>query len=182
MKTMKYIAVMIWVLLILVSSAGPLLSGSLQKGRPGPGDPAPMFTGEDLEGKKTCLEDIVKSGNSVVLNFWGLRCSACIEEIGYLNPLYDRFRDHGVVFLGVNVDGVKADVIKQMMPKISNVPRYTVLPDPGFVIPDLYNLMAAPLSLVIGKDGKILYRHEDFKAGDEKKLEEVLNRVVDAGK
>jgi peroxiredoxin len=156
----------------------PLCANTLQEGKPGPGEPAPFFTVEDLEGKKACLEEIIRSDKVVLLNFWGLRCGACIEEIGYLNPMYEKYRDQGVVFLGVNVDGIGADIIKKMMPKMPNVPRYTVIPDPGFTIPDLYNMMAAPLSFVIGRDGKILYRHEDFKPGDEKGLEEALQNAI----
>lgn len=168
----------VFLLVAFLAQGRPLAAGSLPEGKPGPGDPAPLFTVDDLEGKKTCLDDLVKSGNAVLLNFWGLRCGACIEEIGYLNPLHEKYGGQGVIFLGVNVDGVKAETIKQMMPKMPNVPRYTVLPDPGFVIPDLYNMMAAPLSFVIGKDGRILYRHEDFQPGDEKELEKAIKQAL----
>jgi len=160
----------------------PVVRASSQEpGKPGPGDAAPFFTVEDLGGKKVALEEILKSGKPVLLNFWGLRCGACIEEIGYLNPIYDKYSGKGVVFLGVNVDGVKADVIRTMMPKMPNSPRFTVLPDPEFKIPDLYNLAGAPLSIVIGRDGKITYRHQDFKERDEKALEEALRRVLPGG-
>ena len=148
----------------------------------GPGDVAPLFSVEDIDGKKVALEQILKSGNAVLLNFWGLRCGSCIEEIGYLNPIFDRYAGKGVVFLGVNVDGVKADVLRKMMPKMPNYPKYTVLPDPEFKVPDLYHLGGAPLSIVIGRDGVILYRHEDFKAGDENALEEALRKALGPGK
>ncbi len=166
--------------MLLVASLFPSISraDSPEGGKPGPGDAAPLFAVEDLDGKKVALEEILKSGKAVLLNFWGLRCGSCIEEIGSLNPIFDRYAGKGVVFLGVNVDGVKADVIRTMMPKMPNSPRYTVLPDPGFKIPDLYNMSAAPLSIVIGTDGKVTFRHEDFKEGDEKALEEALRKVI----
>jgi len=149
--------------------------------KPAVGDPAPIFRAMDIEGTETSLEEILKAGKTVLLNFWGLRCSSCIEEIAYLNPLFEKYRLRGVVFLGVNVDGVKVDVLRTMMPKMPNIPRYTVLADPAFEIPDLYNMTAAPLSIVIGKDGKILYRHEGFKPGDEKEIEDALMRATASG-
>lgn len=159
-------------------AAVPVWGNSVPQGKPGPGDPAPLFAVDDLEGKKTALGDIIRSGKVVFLNFWGLRCANCIEEIGYLNPLFEKYRGKGVVFLGVNVDGVKPDLIRQLMPKMPHFPKYTVLPDPEFNIPDLYNLSGAPLSLVIGRDGKITFRHEDFKPGDEKGMEEALQSAI----
>lgn len=142
------------------------------------GDAAPAFAGTDLEGNKVVLQDLLASGKSVLLNFWGLRCGACIEEIGYLNRLHDEFSARGVVFLGVNVDGVKADVVARMMAQLPNVPRYRVLADPDFAIPDLFAMEAAPLSIVIGRDGKILYRHDNFQAGDEKAIAQALEKAA----
>lgn len=168
--------------MLLFASLLPSISRatSPETGKPGPGDAAPLFAVEDLDGKVVALEEILKSGKAVFLNFWGLRCGSCIEEIGYLNPIHERYAGKAVVFLGVNVDGVKADVIRNMMPKMPNSPKFTVLPDPGFKIPDLYNMSAAPLSIVIGKDGRITFRHEDFKEGDEIAIERALMEAIAA--
>ncbi len=152
------------------------------EGKPGTGDPAPQFEAIDLDGRRISLDELVTSGNVVFLNFWGLRCANCIVEIGYLNPMLERYREKKVVFLGVNVDAASPDVIRQMMPKMANVPRYTIIPDPELKICDLYNLAGAPLSIVIGKDGRIAYRHEDFAPGDEKALEDVLQKALAAGR
>ncbi len=163
----------------LVLSAAHAQANSLPENKPGAGDPAPAFVVNDLDGKKVALEEVTKSGKVVLLNFWGLRCSSCIEEIGYLNPLFEKYTPKGVVFLGVNVDGAKADVIRKTMPSMSNQPKFTVLPDPEFKIPDMFNLAGAPLSFIIGRDGVIKYRHEDFKAGDEKEIEDAIKKALD---
>jgi peroxiredoxin len=167
------------VLLLLASFALQARASSAPETKPGKGDAAPVFVVDDLDGKKVALAEIVKSGKIVLLNFWGLRCSSCIEEIGYLNPLFDKYGPKGVVFLGVNVDGAKADIVKKQMPAMSNQPKFTVLPDPEFKIPDMFNLAGAPLSFIIGKDGIIKYRHEDFKPGDEKEIEEAIKKALD---
>ena len=175
-------AMRIGALVLMAALASAAMASGAGTDKPGAGDPAPLFRAKDIDGRETGLEEILKSGKTVVLNFWGLRCSSCIEEIGYLNPLYEKYRDRGAVFIGVNVDGVAIDVLRTMMPKMPSVPLYTVLADPAFEIPDLYNMTAAPLSFVIGKDGKILYRHEDFRPGDEKGIEDALQKAVSPGK
>jgi len=146
------------------------------------GDRAPSFVVQDLDGNRVALDEILGSGKAVLLNFWGLRCGACIEEIGYLNALYDAYGGKGVVFLGINVDGVKGDVVKQLMARLPNVPKYRVVADPDFQVPDLYALEAAPLSIVIGPDGRIVFRHDNFQPGDEKAVEQALLRVLPAGR
>ncbi len=162
-----------------------LLSGAARAeapsaAKPGPGDAAPAFTAPDLKGKNTGTDEILKSGGIILLNFWGVRCGNCLTEIGYLNPLYDKYAPKGAVFLGVNVDGAPADALERMIPKMPNIPKYTVIPDPDMKIPDLYNLAGAPLSIVIGRNGKITWRHDDFKEGDEKEIEKALNEALAA--
>lgn len=178
MRLKQGIAAWLGLAVAIVAWGAVARAGAVPEGKPGPGDPAPLFAVDDLDGKRIVLEEYVKAGKVVLLNFWGLRCANCIEEIGYLNPMHARFKDKGAVFLGVNVDGVKADMIRKQMPNMANSPWFTILPDPEFKIPDLYNLAGAPLSFVIGRDGKIRYRHEDFKAGDEKGLEEALTKAL----
>jgi len=151
-----------------------------RNGKPGPGDPAPMFTAQDLQGRQTGIEEVLNSGGVVLLNFWGMRCGNCIIEIGYLNPLHEKYAPAGAVFLGVNVDGAPAAMLNRMMPKMPNVPKYPVIPDPDMKIPDLYNLTGAPLSIIIGRDGKITWRHEDFREGDEKEIERALKEALAA--
>lgn len=165
-------------IVVLLAAAGPAGANSVSENKPGPGDVAPLFSATDLAGAEVTLEGLVKSGKVVLLNFWGLRCSSCIEEIGYLNPLHEKYAAQGVVFLGVNVDGVKPETIRKLMPNMASVPRFTVLPDPDLKIPDMYSLMGAPLSFVIGRDGVVKYRHEDFKPGDEKELEEEIRKAL----
>jgi hypothetical protein len=41
-------------------------------------------------------------------------------------------------------------------------------------------MSAAPLSIVIGKDGRITFRHEDFKEGDEIAIERALMEAIAA--
>lgn len=157
-------------------------AGSVVANKPAVGEAPPLFTVDDINGKRTSLEEILRDHNVVLLNFWGLRCSTCLEEIGYLNPLFDKYKGQGAVFIGVNVDGISTDLLKQNMPSLSNPPKFTVLADPDMKIPDLYNMLGAPLSFLIGRDGKIAYRHDDFKAGDEKELEAELKKALDATK
>lgn len=48
-------------------------------------------------------------GRVVVLNFWASWCPPCREEAPLLQDGWERFRDRGVVFLGVDANDLSAD-------------------------------------------------------------------------
>lgn len=168
------------IMTFLACVAGSSGATTAEENKPGPGDVAPLFSVPDLDGHNVSLAEVLGSGKVVFLNFWGLRCSSCIEEIGHLNGLIEKYTPKGVAFFGVNVDGAKPEMIRKLMPNMSHVPKFTVLPDPELKIPDMYHLAGAPLSVIIGKDGIVKYRHEDFNPGDEKAIEAAIQKALAA--
>ena len=71
--------------------AGPLI-----------GQPAPETTGTTADGKKINLADF--KGKVVVVNFWATWCQPCRQEIPAFVKLEQKYRDKGVVFLGMVVN------------------------------------------------------------------------------
>ncbi|NIS75696.1 MAG: redoxin domain-containing protein [Deltaproteobacteria bacterium] len=142
---------------------------------------ASQFTVSNLQGKTLSLDKLLDTYKVVVLNFWGLRCGACIEEMPRLNEIYKKYREN-IVILGINVDAVDGDFLEGQIDKMGFVMDYEVVPDPEFTMADLFQMTAAPLTVVIDSDGVIQYRHENYEPGDEKKLEEVIKSLLDGKK
>jgi peroxiredoxin len=67
-----------------------------------PGEAAPEFAGQSLDGKMFDLAQL--QGKVVVLTFWSTRCEICHSEIPNLNRVADRYRDKEVIFLAVTMD------------------------------------------------------------------------------
>src|SRR5262245_1697663 len=64
------------------------------------GKAAPAFELRTLDGAQTVrLPDL--RGQVVVVNFWASWCADCRVEHGALAAAWDRYRDQGVVLLGV---------------------------------------------------------------------------------
>jgi thiol-disulfide isomerase/thioredoxin len=114
----------------------------------------------------------------VLVNFWGLRCGACLEEMPVLASLHEKYNPRGLSILGVNVDGVGADTIKAHLPRVAKVPPYPLVTDEELKIADLYKMNAAPLTVLVDSGGKVAYVHEGYKAGDEAALVEILEKLV----
>jgi len=142
-----------------------------------PGDKAPDFVAKDITGKEFKLSDY--AGKQVVLlNFWGLRCGACLEEMPYLEVIGKTYADKGLVVLGVDTDGVDVKTIVETLTEVKVSVSYPLLVDEEFKITDVYTNFLVPLTIVIDKGGVVRYIHTGFEKGTEKKYEEAVKKAL----
>jgi peroxiredoxin len=135
------------------------------------------FTSRDVEGNTVRLSDHL--GKKVILiDFWSTFCAPCLAEFPHLNRIYAANKDKGFVILAVSMDGPDT---------VANVPAYTkrnnlafpVLLDEDSHIASLYNpKKTEPLSLLIDKNGNVVRVREGYNPGDEKLIEEDVNKLV----
>jgi peroxiredoxin len=142
------------------------------------GGKAPDFAGDDLNGGKVSLDGMLKEKKLVVLNFWGLRCSACLEEMPHLDGIAKEFGPKGVQVVGVNVDGAPAPLLKKLMDKSELRPGYPVVADPEMAIADAYRLTGAPLTVIVDACGTVRYRHVNYAPGDEKEFRAKIIKLL----
>lgn len=69
---------------------------------------APDFTLPLLGGDETLRLSSLR-GKAVVLNFWASWCLPCRDEAPLLQAAWERWRDRGVVFIGVNTQDFEGD-------------------------------------------------------------------------
>lgn len=143
------------------------------------GNKAPRFRATTLAGEPLDLEELTGKGRAVVVNFWGLRCGSCIQEIPHLNALSAKFGDR-LRILGVNVDGVDAESLKGHMARMGLKMDYAVVPDPELALADLFRMTAAPLTIVVDPRGIVRAVHENYQEGDEKGLEQEIRTMLEA--
>ncbi len=65
---------------------------------------------KDLHGQTTSLDAF--AGKVLLINFWASWCGPCKEEMPDLQRLYDRWKDHGLVVIGISVDASPEDAKK----------------------------------------------------------------------
>jgi thiol-disulfide isomerase/thioredoxin len=138
-------------------------SGSAEADYPGEpddvkaaGKPAPLhFTLKDMNGADVKLASF--KGKVILLNFWATWCGPCKAEIPSLVELQHQYADDLVV-LGFSVD----DTVDKMKPyaKQYNI-NYPLLVGNGREdVQEAFGpLFGIPVSVIIGRDGKIAKKH-----------------------
>jgi peroxiredoxin Q/BCP len=126
---------------------------------PKAGDAAPLFTGQDQDGKTVNLADQI--GKKIVLLYFYPKdfTGGCTKEAcGFRDRMGDLQKDN-VEVIGVSFDS--ADSHKQFIAKYNL--NFTLLADPDGKIADLYGTRMAGknmdnrVSFLIGLDGKIAH-------------------------
>ena len=127
--------------------------------RPKVGDTAPLFSGQDQDGKTVALADLI--GKKIVLLYFYPKdfTSGCTKEAcGFRDRMGDLQKDN-VEVVGVSYDSAKSHQDFVAKYKLN----FSLLADPEGKVVNLYGVrmdhldMAHRVSFLIGLDGKIVH-------------------------
>ena len=137
---------------------------------------APAFTLADLSDQRVSLKDY--RGKIILLDFWATWCAPCRQSIPELVDLQKRYRNEGVVILGISMDDPQQFNNRYLMAfKEKFRINYTVLRANGQVAIDYFggSNMAIPTMFVVNREGKIVDKFVGFMPGRvEKSLKKLL--------
>jgi cytochrome c biogenesis protein CcmG/thiol:disulfide interchange protein DsbE len=99
-------------------------------------------------------------------------------ELPRLQPLYEKYQDQG--FEIIAVDG-KRDTERATKFIEENGLTYTMLEngeESDEIVGSMFKVRSFPSSFLIDRDGKVMYFHLGFEAGDEEHLEEEIKTLL----
>lgn len=109
---------------------------------------------KDMNGADVRLADY--KGQVILLNVWATWCGPCELEIPELVEAYSKYKDKGVVVLGLSLDD-PAQTLREYAPK-KHMNYPLLLWDDKF--DEAYGpIVGVPITFFIGRDGKISRRH-----------------------
>ena len=124
------------------------------------------------DGKTTRLSDYVGRGQYVLVDFWASWCAPCRHEIPVLITAYGKYKDKGLIVLGVAVN--EKPQYSLLFAKQMKIPYSLMLNAQQNSIEDAYGFTGIPHTILFAPDGTILAR--GLRGVDiDKKLEEIFN-------
>jgi len=138
------------------------------------------FSLRELDGEMFNIRDVL--GKKVILlNFWATWCIPCQQEFPHLEKLHQKYGTDDFLMLAINCDS--PSTFSRVRPFIKRH-NYTfkVLMDMGSQVVNQFNpKVTLPFSVLIDKNKKVVYQHDGYQSGDEKKLEELIKNLVRQG-
>ncbi len=111
---------------------------------------APDFTLTSFEGNSLTLSKL--RGQVVVVNFWASWCPPCRLEAPYLEQTWRKYKDRGVVFIGVDYVDTEPNALAYL--KEFNI-TYFNGPDLGTRISQAFNIKGVPETYYVAKSGEV---------------------------
>jgi cytochrome c biogenesis protein CcmG/thiol:disulfide interchange protein DsbE len=131
-------------------------AGGLLAGQPAPDFTVTGFPNTPLAGKQFRLSEA--RGQVVLLNFWASWCAPCRVEAPDLEAIWQRYKDRGVVVVGLAWSDTERESLKFI-----NEFNQTYLngPDLGTRAGQAYRIRAVPETYLIDQNGVLVW----FKKG-----------------
>jgi cytochrome c biogenesis protein CcmG/thiol:disulfide interchange protein DsbE len=120
---------------------------------------APDFTLQDLAGNEVSLRQY--RGKIVLLDFWATSCPPCRKSIPELVDVQEKYRDQGLIILGISTDDPRRVSDKSLLGfKKRYRINYSILRADYGVTLDYFGTrnMAIPTLFVIDQKGKVVDR------------------------
>ena len=137
------------------------------------GDVAPDFTVEMLDGSRITLSDL--RGKVVLVSFWATWCPPCRQEMSHLQKdVIDRFAGKDVVVLPIS-RGEERKTVENFVEKMGYT--FPIGLDGDQSIYKKYASNYIPRSVVVGKDGKVVYVGVGY---DEEIAKAIDNAITEA--
>jgi cytochrome c biogenesis protein CcmG, thiol:disulfide interchange protein DsbE len=142
-------------------------------------EPGEAMPGLELPGAGQTVKLGKQPGKVIYLDFWASWCSPCRQSFPWMNALQEKYKAQDLEVIAVNLDAQAGDAEKFL----AKVPaRFTIAYDPKGTSAKAYGVKGMPTSLLIGRDGKVIYQHMGFNEEGRDKLEKMIQAAVEAKK
>lgn len=139
---------------------------------------APELTGTQgwVNSKPLKIADL--KGKVVLIDFWTYSCINCIHTLPYVKAWDEKYRDKGLVIIGVHTPEF---AFEKELPNLQKAVqdfgiKYPVVQDNDYATWQAYNNHYWPAKYIIDRDGNLRYMH--FGEGEYDKTEMVIQELL----
>ncbi|MFW6160418.1 MAG: TlpA family protein disulfide reductase [Acidobacteriota bacterium] len=119
---------------------------------------APSFSLTDIQGNTLTLNNL--KGKVIFLNFWATWCPPCRQEIPGFIDIYEKYKDQGMVIIGVSLDRTGEGVVKKFVQE-NNI-TYPIAMATSALVDSYQPGRFIPTTIFIGHEGNIQGKHVGY--------------------
>ncbi len=128
-----------------------------------------------LQGKSVSFSELAKADKGIkIISFWATWCKPCIQELEYLNDIYDELQDDmNVTVYAVSIDDSRS--AKRVRPFTNGKNwAFEILLDENSLLKRKLNVLNVPHTFIVDENNEIVYQHTSYVPGDEEKYLEII--------
>jgi len=141
------------------------------------GRTAPNFILENLDGDFVELNEEIGDG-PLLLCFWATWCKPCLEELIEFQKLFNEYKEKGFKMLAISTDSERTVAKVKPFAK-SKEYNFPVLFDTNSDVARIYYAFAIPYSVLLNKNGTIVYSHMGYMRGDEMVMRDKVKQLFE---
>lgn len=138
----------------------------------------PSVTVKTLDGASVNIQDYIVKGELTIISFWATWCGPCIKELDNINDVYEEWqKKYNCKLVAVTIDDARNTPKVKPFVDGKGWP-YTILSDENKDLARAMNVNNPPQTILVDKEGNIVYVHNGYTEGTELELEEAMKKLV----
>lgn len=127
----------------------------------------------------TEIQEALNPEGPTLISFWATWCKPCIRELDNISDLYEDWTDEGIRVVAVSIDDSRSQA---RVPAFVNSRgwEFEVYSD---LNGDLNRAMGVngivPYTVIVNKEGKIIYQHASYNPGDEENYYDIMLKSME---
>lgn len=160
------------ILLLLAILSFPLIYLFVPDSQPGSISSLEGVTLSNISGQQFRLAGQFTE-KPMLLVFWSVTCGTCIEEIPFLIKLHEAMQNK-ITIIGIHPPGFPLKKIQRFIKKFPEQIPYLIAVDDQSSLIRSYNVSVLPRTVLIDRQGKILYDHLGYSPDNEQEIQHAI--------
>lgn len=141
-------------------------------------DTIPAASLKKPDGTEVNTNTFKNDGKPMIISFWATWCVPCKKELDAIHKEYIQWqKETGVKLIAISIDdSTRASKVGPMA--ITKGWNYDIYIDHKKELQKAMNITNVPYTFLIDGNGKIVWKHDVYKEGDEKHLYELVQKLA----